>query len=278
MAKTEPIDGVLESTASLLAVEATYTDPVTGALYVHEDLRQVRGDWEQENHIPPIETTERFGDVDSWVNYVKEFGNGNELLTWGERGLRAVLDYHDTEGTPNRCQWIAEHPFELTSQWRAWQRLCSGVAIGQRQLVESLEDLGDDIVEPAAGDLLGLLRTLRGTVNATAVTDLNADGSTSIDFTKSTTINSVGKAKLPPSITIAVPVLKGHTEERDGRQVPVVYRLPVRVRPSVGENAKLEFRLSMPTAERTLEAVYADRVASAKALLGDAFTLLRAAS
>ncbi|MGE3267113.1 MAG: DUF2303 family protein [Chloroflexota bacterium] len=237
--------------------------------------------WAVEAHIPPINCTEKFGDVESWVNYTVLYGKtGSEHLTWSERGLRAILDYHGTEGEPNRCQWIAVHPFELTTQWKAWRTLCSGAPIDQRKLVEAFEDLGEDISDPPAADLLVLLRTLRGSVNATAATELNADGSTAIDFKSSTTINAGKdqKAKLPPTITIRVPVLKGHAEEQEGKAVPVVYSLPVRIRASVGEGAKLVFRLSMPTAERVLEAVYADRVASAKQLLGEAYTLLRAAS
>ena len=132
-------------------------------------------------------------------------------------------------------------------------------------------------MEPDAATLVGILRTLRATVNATAQTDLNADGSTHVEFTKSSIINA-GRAILPPEIKIGVPVLKGHTEEKDGKRVPVVYRLPVRVRVSVDDQAHLAFRLTMPTAERVLESVYADRVDAAKMLLGAGGTLLRAAS
>ena len=233
--------------------------------------------WAVEQHIPPIKQHEAFGDVESWVTYVQDFGPMPELLTWSERGLRAVLDYHGPEGEPGRCQWIVEHPFQLTSQWKAWDTLANGMARTQRQLLEALEDLSEDIVEPDAATLVGILRTLRATVNATAQTDLNADGSTHVEFTKSSIINA-GRAILPPEIKIGVPVLKGHTEEKDGRRVPVVYRLPVRVRVSVDDQAHLAFRLSMPTAERVLESVYADRVDAAKMLLGAGGTLLRAAS
>lgn len=234
--------------------------------------------WAVVDHIPPIKQHEKFGDVESWVSYAITYGPlGSEHLTWSERGLRAVLDYHGTEGQPNRCQWIAEHPFELSSQWKAWAQLANGQALSQRRLLESLEDLAEDIRDPDAATIVGILRMLRATVNATAATELHADGSTRVDFTKNTTI-SAGQVSLPPEIKIGIPVLKGHTEEKDGKQVPVIYSLPVRLRVSVDDSAHLAFRLTIPTADRVLEAVYADRVAAAKVLLGDSFTLLRAAS
>lgn len=236
---------------------------------------QIVAPWAVEQHIAPIRVSESFGDVESWVNYVQWYDTSAELLTWSERGLRAVLDYHGPSGEPGRCQWIAEHPFQLTSQWRAWASLANGMPRTQRQLLEALEDLSEDIVDPDAAMLVSILRTLRATVNATAQTDLNADGSTHVEFTKNSTIHA-GKVSLPPEIKIGVPVLKGHTEEKDGKRVPVVYRLPVRVRVSVDDQAHLAFRLTMPTAERTLESVYADRVAAAKAMLGPSGTLLRA--
>jgi hypothetical protein len=238
---------------------------------------QIVAPWAVENHIPPINKTERFGDVESWVNYIQFYGQDHDHLTWSERGLCAVLDYYGSDGEVNRCQWIAEHPFELTSQWKAWSALTNGNARGQRQLLEALEDLSEDIVAPDGATIVGILRTLRATVNATAATDLKEDGFTRVEFTKNTTIQA-GQVSLPPEIKIAVPVLKGHTEEKDGRLVPVLYSLPVRIRVSVDDQAHLAFRLSMPTSERVLEAVYADRVAAAKRLLGTSYTLLRAAS
>ena len=74
--------------------------------------------------------------------------------------------------------------------------------------------------------------------------------------------------ELPPVITIAIPVLKGHG---------VFYQMDVRLRAFVDDASHLSLRFSLPTAERVLEEVYAEKVAEAKGLLGDAFKLLRAA-
>lgn len=264
-------------TAPAVVVAPTYKDPITGALYVHSDLQMCQGPWEEETHVGPIRCTERFGDVESWVAYVRRFCVPDEhqpLLTWNRCGLRAVLDYHAGEDAPGRCQWTAEYPFETSIQWRAWMGLASGQAVGQKAAVERLEELAEDIVEPPAADLAQLLRTLRATVKATADAELRPDGTTAVAFSQDARVKSADSVELPSSFTIAIPVLRGHVDQ-EGR--PVLYRLQVRVRASVDESAKLTLRFTIPTAERVLEAVYEDRVNAARELLGESYSLLRAA-
>lgn len=281
---THPTDPDKVSTASRLAIAATYQDPVTKALYVHKDLDQVAGPWEQEQHIPPVSVLEKFGDVESWVAYIQRWGGaatGSRLLTWSAVGLKAVLDYHGDallglETAEQRCTWLASHPFTKSTQWQQWLDFANGHARSQRETIERLEDLGEDIVEPSQADLLNLLRALRASVNAKADAELRPDGTTSVSFSQDKTVKGAGSVDLPPEFRIAIPVLKGHL---DGDGKPVVYRLTVRLRASVGDDAKLAFRLSIPLVERVLEDVYADRVATAQALLGDSdeLRLLRAA-
>ncbi len=279
MSKTEPTPaGTNRNTAPLLAIDATYRDPSTDALYIHQDLMQVRAAWETEAHIAPFSGKESFGDVESFVGFVERFGGDPApFLTWSERGLRAVLDY-GTFDNPGRRGVIAQHDFARSLQWLHWERLATGQAIGQQRLIEALEDYAEDIVAPDAAALLAVLRTLRATASATADTELLADGSTKVVWQKQTGVRSA-EIELPSEFQIAVPVLKGHVAPTsDGKLAPVLYSLPVRLRVSVDEQAHLAFRLSMPTAERTLEAVFEDRVAAAQVLLGADHRLYRGAS
>lgn len=271
----DPIDDQAISTAPRLAIAPTYKDPVTGALYVHEALTLRTEPWADEAHRPPVRAAEKFGDVESFVAYVREHAgtpNAPPFLTWNATGLRAVLDYHGV-GEAGRCQWVASCPFVLSPEWKAWTALAGGRPIPHKAAVEALEDLAVDIVEPPASDLAALLRSLRATVNATAQTDLRADGTATVSFSQDKRVSLPG-LDLPPEFAIAIRALVGHVDDA-GR--PVLYRLPVRVRVSVDDQAHLAFRFAIPTAERVLEDVYADRVARAKALLGDAYPLLRAA-
>jgi hypothetical protein len=116
---------------------------------------------------------------------------------------------------------------------------------------------------------MALLGSMRATVNKSAQTELRPDGTTSVTWSDAKNIAARGgTTDLPPEFTITIPVLKGHD---------VRYKLAVRLRASVDDQARLALRFSIPLAERALEAVFSDRVAAAKLLLGDGFVILRAA-
>lgn len=271
MPDTLPGEAANERTPAVV-VEATYKDEETGALYVHTDLVQTQQAWAEEAHIPPPKADERFGDVESWAKYVTQYiGPAPDLppfLTWNSAGLRAVLDYHEHLGQAGRCQWVASHPFQKSPEWEHWRELVAQSPLAHRKAVERIEDLAEDITDPMAAELMNLLRNLRSTVNATAQTELLPDGTTRVGFTQDKAVRGVSDMALPPEFTIAIPILKGHD---------VRYKLAVRLRASVDNDAHLTLRFSIPTAERALEAVYLDQITAAKALLGDGFPLLRAA-
>jgi hypothetical protein len=270
----------LPGSAPVVQVPAVYKDPQTGALYVHADLTERRAAWAEEQQRHPVDTSEHFGDVESWVAYVTRFGANPDsppFLTWNDGGLRAILDYHEGDAEDaGRCQWQAEHRFHFSPQWRAWQGFANGAARPQRDAIERLEDLAPDVVDPPMTELMGLLRNLRASVNAKASSELRPDGSSRVDFEQDKQVKGAGGGAidLPAEVEIQIPVLRGHVGD-DGR--PVVYRVAVRLRVSVGDDAKLALRFAMPAAERLLEQVYADRVAAAKRLLGEGYALLRAA-
>jgi uncharacterized protein YfdQ (DUF2303 family) len=282
MTGTQPIDSMAIQTASRLVIAPTWQDPMTKALYVHQDLVKTQEPWAEEAHIRPMKASESFGDVESFVDYVGRYSNhvdrSRTLLTWNKSGLRAVLDYANFDQEPGRCQWTASYPFITSIQWRAWMELADGHAVGQKAAIESLEDLSEDILTPTPAELMSLLRSLRASVNSQADTELRPDGTMSIKFSQDTKVKSggaAGEVSLPPTIEIAIPVLKGHVNS-EGR--PFAYRVPVRVRVSVDDDSRLAFRFTVPTAERILEDAYADRVKAAKELLGENYTLPRAAN
>lgn len=276
-----PINVDDEQQAAHLTIQAHHK-AADGSEYLREGdvYRQIVGPWAVLDRIAPVNRTERFGDVESWAAFVARFRQSepNEpLLTWSEAGIRAILDYHAAKDEPGRCQFVAEHPFERTIQWKRWSDLANGRPRGQRELVEALEDNAEDVVDPGAGTLVSILRMMRATVNAKADTELHPDGSTKVNFEQSSTVKSGSDLMLPPEISIAIPVFKGHTDiTPDGKTVPVRFALKVRLRVSVDGEAHLTFRLSMPGAEAALEAALADRVAAAARALDNGGSLLRA--
>lgn len=266
--KTLPVDEDDKQPDSAVMVAATYKDPKTGALYVHKDLDSALDPWAEETHIPPPKADEQFGDVESWATYVKQNSSISAFLTWNSAGFRGVLDYHVNATDAGRCQWRASMPFEKAPEYKAWMALCDGQARGQRRAIESLEDLSTDIVGPSPAEFMNLLRNLRATVNATAQTELLPDGTTRVGFSQDKAVKGISDMAMPAEFTIQIPVLKGH----DTR-----YKLVVRLRTSIDDSAHLTLRFTIPLADRALEMVYANQVKSAAALLGDGFTLLRAA-
>lgn len=271
-------DQEIITVAPHLLLQEHYEAP-DGSVWVHGDLNKAVEAWAVEEHIPPIEAVEHFGDVESWAAYFKRFASssdeaGYHLLTWSPTGLRAVLDYHGAEDTPGRCQWQAIHTFRATPQLEAWKGIVQASPVKQKQLVEFLEDHLEDIRAPDSSALLNILRTLRVTANVTAESVIGPSGATSVSFAREARMESL---EVPPSIEIAIPILRGHTEYDDeGNIKPVLYGLPVRLRVSTDDAQHLTFRLALPTLERVLEDVYADRVDAAKEALGSGYTLLRA--
>lgn len=250
-----------------LVLAPTYKDPITGALYVHSEYVMAATPWEAEAHISPMSAAESFGDVESFVAYVQKHGKESSFLTWNAKGLHAVIDYTE------RNQWKASCPFVPTPEFRDWAAFANGHAIPLAKAVEFIDDHANHIHEPDQATLLDILRKLRANVTATAETELRPDGTSSVRFTKNSTVQA-GEAVLPPEITIQIPVLKGHV---DAAGALVVYKLVLKLRVSPDNDARLSLRLNMPAQERVLEEVYAERVAAAKALLGDEYTILRAA-
>lgn len=267
---TYPTDENWPQTLPRLTIAPAYRDDKTGQLYVHRDLEPRNPDWMVADRIGPVRVQERFGDVESWTQYVTRYEDTeiSPLLTWSERGLHAILDYHVSEEEPGRCVWTAEHLFVRSIQWQRWVKFADGSPRTQRQVIEAFEDYGPDIAEPPAAELLTILRVLRTSVNASANVNLAEDGSTNVEFTKNSSIKA-GDVSLPAQFKIRIPVLKGHTTlDEQQRPVPVQYELTVRLRAGVDDNAHLVLRLTIPSVEAVLEDVFQDRVKRAKDLLG----------
>ena len=270
-----PADNDIQE-APRLTINPSITAP-DGSFYVFDGqsgYRQVVPPHERDLYVPPFTAAEKLGNIESWCAFVQRFSldSVTPLLVWSQTGLRAILDYGEMDA-PGRRRAVAEHPFQRTRQWDAWQRIASGNAIGQKQLIEALEDHRQDIRDPDAATMVGLIRMLRANVNVEAEAELETNGNTRLSYRRQTSTS----VELPQILTIGIPVLKGHTApDGHGVEGPVRYAIEVLVRVDVLDGGKLAFRLSMPNAEQALEDAVADRVARASELLGDGYQLLRA--
>lgn len=147
----------------------------------------------------------------------------------------------------------------------------------QKALIEALEERRTDIRQPDAATIVGLLRALKVSVNLQAEFSMDEHGNTTLKYSRDTS----SPLKLPPVMTIGIPILKGHTaEDKSGKVGPVIYEMDVLIRVDQegdGDKARVMFRLTIPNAEQALEDAVMDRVATAKALLGEELTILRSA-
>lgn len=260
-----------------VVVQPVYRDPVNGALYVHRDLELANEPWNDEDHVGPIAAHEVFGDVESWAKYVTTWGaNEMRFLTYNTGGLKAVLDYHSSEAA-GRCQWVAEHLFEHTREFAAWLEFADKPRVDQKSAVRFIEDHLPEIVEPAAADLLAMVRTLSAHSQVSGDVEYREDGTAKVNYSRNDQVQartSAGEsAVIPSSLEIAIPILKGHTTA-DGK--PVHYQLPVRMRVASVDNGQMTLSFSLPTADAVWEEVIAERVAAAKEELGSSFDLYRA--
>ena len=270
------VDQKQDAAAPHIVLAPYYRDPANGAVYVHKDLELAVEPWADaeriEDHLAPVRAAEAFGDVESFAAYVTRYGFSTvTLVTWNAMGLRAVLDYHEIDHKPGRCQWTATHGFMTARPLQRWADVANGSARGQKELVEFLEDMADTIIAPPAADVIGILSTLRASVGSKADSTLNEDGSYSVQFSKEGKVTA--KGTIPATFTISVPLLHGHIGT-DGRAVN--YDLTVRLRVTPTE-AGAQFRLSIPNLADALENAWADRVEAARAALGSEYPILRAA-
>lgn len=275
-----PIDIDVEQKVPHLTIDSYYkADDGSEWLWDGNGYRKIVEPWAVEQHIGPVTAAEQFGDVESWVRYVVKYSAPEVgLLTWSTKGLRAVLDYHGDTGNPGRCAWVAEHPFQTTRQWQRWQQLADNRAKSQKALIEALEEYRLDISSPDPATLVGMLRSLRATVNTSAEFALDEHGNSVLKYSREANT----PLKLPPSIKIAIPILKGHTAtDANGVEGPVPYKLDVLIRVDIvdeGDKSRPTFRLAIPNAEQSLEDAVTDRVRKAEEMLPDEFLLLRATS
>jgi hypothetical protein len=283
-------EGLLLSAGERDAPRVVVAPSVTAldqSLYVHKDLVQVVKPWEVEQHLGPPKASEQFGSLDSWVDYVKRYVPSHvatsALLTWNAVGFVAVIDYHTSLDEPGRRQWTAAYQLPFSPQYRDWIAFANGHARGQREVVEKLEDLGTDVDDPkfSQADLLGLLRDMRVNTSAESESSIDESGGYEVQWIRKENVRSArgGKVMLPPTFRIVIPFLKGHYDGRDeqGRLRAMLYPLTVRLRAMPDAEGRLALRLSLPDLDRRLEQMLSDLVAEAEKLLGDGYTLLRAA-
>jgi len=239
-------------------VAPSYTDPTTGAVYIHRDLGVQIRPWEAAEHIPPRSGNEKLGDVESWAGTVNRENDGQTYATWNTRRLLATFDY-DTRGRHH-----ASMDFVLSRELVAWKDADHLLSISQA--IQVLEDQSEAISDPTATELMGIIRSLRANVSSSAETELRPDGTMGVSFARDQRVTSKagGSVELPHSIKITIPVLAGEIDT-DGK--PVRYAMVVRLRASVSNDAALTLRFTVMHVDRIVETVVMGQVSKTRELI-----------
>lgn len=176
--------------------------------------------------LPPmrIEQTVILQEAGSFINYVNRFKDEDTLIfsDVSETGatFRAVLDYHcaqkdaDIEPIARYCKHVARFTAVETPEWKVW-RGANRLPMSQVDFASFLEDNANLFVNPKGADLLELVRTLHGHVNARFNTALRMDnGAYSVSYeedisVKGTAGSRSGDIKLPPEIVAGFSIFQG---------------------------------------------------------------------
>lgn len=234
--------------------------------YIHRDLVRVVEPWAVENHISPPSGVEMFGSPEAWAKFVARYGDENSLIRWNEDGLYAALDYHVSLDEPRRNHWRAQYEWAFSPEWREWTYIAGNQPHSQSRVCEFLDDHLADVSHPEATTLLETLRTLRSHVSSTAKTTLNADGTSTVSFTKSGTVKSgTEEADLPNGLKVRIPVL--------AHPGATVYELEIKLRVAQ-DYESLAFRFTMPLRERAKLTALGEQVAAAQDYLADGMEIM----
>lgn len=175
-----------------------------------------------------IAGTPVFHDAGSFSSYVNTFKSSDTaifaepgFLASSTTNVTAVLDYHGhaTAHLPNHCAHVATYHPRYADQWSVWSVARS---FTQVDFAEFLEENARDIVEPAAAQMLDLVRTFKANrKQAFNSIVYQHDGSVSLGYEDRA---SDGSTAMPDKIIVGVPVFF----------MGAAYRLGVFVRYKVG--------------------------------------------
>ena len=167
--------------------------------------------------------------ADSLVNYVRDFKvDGTRLFaSISTNVILAVLDYHegrttavadlgaehsvgaDDEGKADHADHTVTLRLPYSEEWGTWtgqdQKLMS-----QLDFARFIQENGVDILSPDRGDLLDIVRDLRGTRKKKFTGDLNLNGGdTSFEYEDRAEVSAKDSVAIPDAFTLRLPVFFG---------------------------------------------------------------------
>jgi uncharacterized protein YfdQ (DUF2303 family) len=158
---------------------------------------------------------------ESLIDYLRRYRDKASLLLASIDGNRivAVLDYHeqgDAEGeagTANFGEHVATLDLPFSLEWKAWTGI-DGRLQPQLDFVRFLEENREDIISPAAADVLEACRDLQALrrVNFSSVVREDSDNYRIAYENETDTRSKAGEVMLPTEFVLSIPVYFGGPE------------------------------------------------------------------
>ncbi len=151
---------------------------------------------------------------DSFVEYVKAFGDANTIITadLAETRLDAILDYHEAgAGLPRWGHHKALYVCRETQEWETWNGVDgSEHAMSQEAFARFIEDNLPDIASPLGAELLELVKALqvRNDVRWTGKVNL-VDGAKQLFYEEKVEGQGKGDVKIPETFTLGIAPFEG---------------------------------------------------------------------
>lgn len=201
-------------------------------------------------------------DAASFIEYVNAHKSGNARIyaMLEPAQFLAVLDdfgpaAEDLLGAANWRQWRAQFLVPMSREWQIWTK-GHKIEMTQKAFGEFLQDNLPDVASPDGGTLLQMAMNFEASESGSFRSSQRLqDGSHSFEWVSEK--NATGSVKLPPEITLAIPVF-----ENDARY-SMTARL--RYRPHDG---KLTLWYELVRPHKVLEAAFMDAWGKVKAATG----------
>lgn len=187
-----------------------------------------------------------FDDVESIAHYLSSYDT-KRAKTFGHRGsnsITTVIDWH-VDGAPDQCVHTATLALKTTPEWDSWIKL-HDVPISQRKFAEFLEEHIDEVVEPAAADMLEVSNSLQMIKKSHFKSGQNLSNGT-IQFSYAEELEQAGSStvEVPKKFTIGLQVYEGQPHDK----------LDCFLRYAISEGA-LHFTIKIKNLEQVLDRAF----------------------
>lgn len=148
----------------------------------------------------------KFDAVDSLIQYVARLGSDRTTVWVDYQGKVAAVIDDASDGTPGWGQHRAELKLEKTPEWDHWLGL-DGMMVSQERFAEHIDQGLDEIVEPAAADMLEIAQSFHATTDANFRSSLRlASGEQQLQYdeTVAASAGQSGALQVPTTFLLAL--------------------------------------------------------------------------